>query len=394
MRSKIGTTSRLAAHLLALALLILMLVYVPPQRAGEPHPKNSRTNASQASPSQRGQVDRRPEEDNAGLVATPGPVHLIAPHATQEITRDATATLDQIHTLPEGRRAPAMPLRPPETGPETGGTVTPDSRPAPAPFVAPPPAAVKSPEVKVSSVPAAHSETVEGTSVAAVAEGQTAARNPAAGTAPAQPEAKPLAPTSGISSGQAASSESIALAVPPVSPDKAAEQPPVPQPDESGSLVVADSQPLTAALTPLANANLEVLGDGVYWLSSQHDLEKELAAVPEIGLLILLAPLPGFRATGLEHVKTEVVPADPGDLSHDAAEHFLHLADKSPKPVVVAALPGARGVAFFKGAYLLAKRNIAFADILREIDPELREADGDQGDLVHRLQRLKDGPVL
>ncbi len=385
MRSKIGTKSRLTAHLLALALLILMLVYVAPQRAGETHMKNSRQHSSQSSGAQPMAND--PGTDPASLLVTSQSAHAILPRTDQEITHDATATLDQIRVPAEGRKTPPQPLRPPD---RTGKTAA-DTPPLPHEAAATPEQAVPAvpsahQAVTVSSVPAAHSETVEGASVQSVAGAPAPAEGEAAAPAGDQPEAADLAPTGGISSSRIASSESLGMAVNPLPADGQTQPPPQPQPDESGSLVVVDRQPL-AALAPLANANLEVLGDGVYWLSSRHDLEKELAAVPEIGVLILLAPMPGYHSAGLDHVRTEVIPADPGDLTAEEAERFLHLTTETRKPVVAAALPGARGAAFFKGAYFLAKRNLSFDDMLREIDPELREAGDDRDDIVHRLHR-------
>lgn len=165
---------------------------------------------------------------------------------------------------------------------------------------------------------------------------------------------------------------------------------PVSQPDESGALVVApvDAGASETVIAPLKNANLEVLGDGFYWLSPRHDLEKELAAIPEVANLIVLAPAAEHAVAGFAHVKTDVLSAEPADLTRDAADRFVHLAGKKPGPVVAAALPGARGAAFFKAAYLLRGRDVSGDEVLGEISAELEEAGDAREEVVHRLLRL------
>lgn len=166
------------------------------------------------------------------------------------------------------------------------------------------------------------------------------------------------------------------------------------QPDESGALVVAPPESGTsgpiAVATPLTNANLEVLGDGIFWLDPRHDLEKELATIPEIGTLVLLTPLPGFQVSGFAHVKTELIPSDSADIMHDSADHFLHVLSDASRPIVVAPLPGARGAGFFKGAYLLTGRHLTMEEVMREIEPELEQAGETREEIIHRLLRFSE----
>ena len=144
---------------------------------------------------------------------------------------------------------------------------------------------------------------------------------------------------------------------------------------------------------PLEHTNLEVLGAGVYWLAPGYDLQDGMAAIPEVKTLVLLVPLPGYQTDGIEHVKAAIIPADPGDLSEDAAAHFLHLTSGREAPVVVASLPGALGAAFFKGVYLMANRDLRPDAMLKEIEPELEEAGSARDEIIHRLIRL-DIPAL
>lgn len=161
------------------------------------------------------------------------------------------------------------------------------------------------------------------------------------------------------------------------------------QPDESGALVVAEPEDEnTKASQPLHGVNLEVLDDGVYWIDPRHDLEAESSALPEIGMLVLLTPIPGYKGPDVEAAGTESVPAGMSDLSDDAVARFIHIVSSARRPVVVAALPGAHGAAFFKGAYLLARRGMDMGETLLEIDPELNEAGPDKEEIVHRLMRL------
>lgn len=289
MRSKLGTKSRLAAHITALVLLILMLVYfAPPLPNGEPIP-------------------------------LPTPPRHRQPARTSAQPRPQT--------------------RPRQPSADARRT----ARPAPAAKTAQPAAPQKSETAPIA--------------------------------APAEQPAKAAEEDGDHGNGVEAETDAA---------------PPPEQPDESGSLVVAaaEDDDEDADLAPLGDASLEVLGDGIYWLDPQRDIEKELAAIPEIGTLILLAPLRGYRTAGFDHVRTEVIPADTADLSYDAAARFVHLTSSGASPIVAAALPGARGAAFFKGVYLLAHRGLELEDALREIAPELQEAGAAADEIVHRLQRL------
>lgn len=345
MRSKLGTQSRLAAHILAFIFLVWML-------AGTPNRPIRDDTVPPANP----------------VAATPAaPVPAASP-AIPNPEPPRAGTLDRVATPVVATRVEPEALRP-----ETGGQ-PPEPRPAPdAPGIA-------------AGHPA-QPATIE------------------KGASPLQPPEEPLRPPAEDAEPESADGsaptvdgeEPSAVASDPVSAESAPDAesvPSAPQPDESGAMGVAAPEngagkPM-AASTPLFNANLEVLDDGVYWLSSHYDLEHELASIPELRGLILLAPLPGYHSPGFGHVKTQVVSADAADLTRDAAERFIHLTESSARPIVVAVLPGARGAAFFKGAYLLEKRAMSDQEMLREIEPELEEAGDSRDDIVHRLARLED----
>lgn len=486
MRSKLGTKSRLAAHILALILLILMLVYLTPtipapelkpmrptihtrqpevvpartpelsNTSGKPDPANA---SGASSPSGSEKISDNPDTSAvSGTVKQSGQSDSSGQSPlAQHAPLGKTDTLDQVKTPMVATRIPSSQLRPPGTAGASVNLV----EPAPS----------------ISAAPAPHVETLQETRAArpiteslrprAPAASQTAEKDDKEVTRqslePEQPddeirheeneghhdphddlptpssessheedddakemdedaqaldslpeaesgadevidELVSLSGSGGIGieaddahPGEGEHSESDAHGADrSYSGDDGSALAPsgdlqaVVQPDESGALIVAPSEtaaPISAA-TPLANANLEVLGDGIFWLDPRHDLEKELAAIPDIGTLVLLTPLPGFQISGFEHVKIEAIPADAADIIHDSAERFLHVVSDASRPIVVAPLSGARGAAFFKGAYLLARRNLNQEEVMREIEPELEQAGEAREEIVHRLLRL------
>lgn len=426
MRSKIGTKSRLAAHLLALVLLILMLVYLapasrPPEELKTRKPSVA-TRKQSPVPSQSDKAPERAQPDgdlkNAAplarhappgksdtldrsytpVVATHTPAAQLRPPGAEGAAAPDVASAPGItsgqplHSETLNESADVVPhteaLRPPEKADsESASTEEPEELPA-SEDASVPPAATESngPEAPMEETP------LEDPVVAPASE--PAAATVAEETAQPENEAEKIEHLEQEPLREKIEGESVEV-------DRGADEkdaesfpgdlPAAAQPDESGSLVVAApetgfSAPV-AATTPLPNANLEVLGDGVFWLDPHHDLEKELAAIPEIGTLVLLAPLPGYRVSGFEHVKTEVIPADTADINHDSAEHFLHVTEDMKRPLVIAPLSGARGAAFFKGVYLLANRNLSIDDVLREIGSELDQAGEAREEIVHRLLR-------
>lgn len=404
MRSRLGTKSRLAAHLTALVLLIMMLVYiVPSQPIAESRDDGaiSETEVAEVSERRSRAARRRAAEAAAEADAArtasatpPAPAEAVAVAPAEPATTPSAAKESPAATVPA---AVLVPATTPPPAAETG------ERKDPAPA-----AAVETPSPEITAIQPASADAIADTPEAdpageaerpAIADDQTAIKPQDAATAAAdgppasEPESTPktgddaILPEEPPVPGPSSATDGDAK-IPAEMPAEAV----VPQPDETGSLAVADNEtgfaaPVAAA-TPLPNVNLEVLGENVYWLDPQHDLEKELAAVPEIGTLILLAPLPGFRFQGFEHIQTEIIPADIADLSDDAAARFLHLTDKPARPVVAAVLPGTRGAAFFKGVYLLARRHLAAADLRKEIDEDLAEAGDAAEEIVHRLERL------
>lgn len=433
MRSKLGTKSRLAAHILALILLILMLVYLPPNAPMPGELKPMRPTIHTRQPEAVTPVKTPPvsSPEAPGVVqetrvADPAPLAKHAPPGTVD-------TLDKVRTPVVAKRISSSQLRPP--GAE--GVVASPIEPVPgissnpvvhaetlqeasvvkpvaeslrprsteSPFVAEKstddsaPIEVESEEgsedgldavaekysVEEDNDPENHLEHSEEDTDALHRFPAESADGELASLAPRGDEERheePVSQTEHADSGD----DGSALVTSPGDLHVAT------QPDESGSLVVASSETgLTdpiAAVTPIANANLEVLGDGIFWLDPRHDLETELSAVPDIGTLVLLTPLPGFQVTGFEHVKTETIPADAADIVHDSAEHFLHVLSDANRPIVVAPLAGARGAAFFKGAYLLSHRNLSKDEVMREIEPELDQAGEAREEIIHRLLRL------
>ena len=166
-----------------------------------------------------------------------------------------------------------------------------------------------------------------------------------------------------------------------------------PQPDESGALKVAKDDPAVPApdldLAPLANGSLEVLDDGVYWFVSGDDVAKGLAAAPEVKTLVLLAPDRKAELGAPEGIRVETIPARLDDIGVDAAERFLALEGEDGIPLVIAALPGADGAAFFKGAYLLLKRGRTLEEVFEAIAPDLPVDGAADEEIRHRLSRLQ-----
>ncbi len=420
MRSKIGTKTRLAAHLLALVLLIFMLVYIPPRVASEHAARPARPVAA----------ERRPVRERNHEATPPLRPATAAARTDQAMSHDPAATLDRVYVAPGRTVVPTEKLRPPvqaESGivPAAAGTgtasavVTPPATTAPettAPVraesetIVPVPVPVEQSAAAGESAttweePVSSSSTNDGNEAPVPASVGDNAVAPIESGSTDEDAATAVPPSGAVGSGDVSLSPADSISdsatetvdgvaapgsVPTDSPSvPEPEEPPVSQPDESGALVVAETPPVRATQL-LPNASLEVLGDGVYWLDPRHDLEQELAAIPEVGGLVLLTPLPGYRSTGFEHLKTEVLPADPADLTVDAAEHFLDLTTNHNRPVVVAVLPGARGAAYFKGVYFLRNRNLPLEDVLRELDPELQEAGGARDAIIHRLIRFNE----
>lgn len=346
MRSTIGTKSRMAAHIIALILLIVFMVCArPPAGTAVPRP------ATSTHPSVH------PADAPAKAIGAP---------------TDPTATLAKVVTPVTASHVPAEQLRPPGAEGAVSSARPPSQpgigshRPAPA-------------ETLATAVPGVEASTdplrppADQASAAMIEE-------PAPSESPA-PEAIVQADP-----------EAVETAEP--SPAPVPAEAPAPQPDESGSVVVdaADTgaEGPVAVTAPLANANLEVLGDNVYWLDQKYDLERELSVIPEMGTLIVLTPIPGRTIDGFEHVKTVTIPANIDDLNHDAAEHYVHLTSDASQPVVTAVLPGVRGAAYFKAAYFLAHRNTPIGDLMPELEQELEEAGPARDDVMHRIERLKD----
>lgn len=375
MRSKIGTKSRLAAHIIALVLLIIMLINVPGLERVSTQLEN-----------------QTPRKTGSRILDRTAPIMPIS-------VSDSSATLDRVHIAADAAGTPAEGLRPPDASSASGEETPRDSGESTTPAVIEePPAATESPE-DASGTPQSLPELTEMTDSAAVAgedgpellaepedAGEGAGDEP--GAAPT-----PLGEEGGIEADVPDESAEEGTSIQPDALDGGTddgEKSVASQPDESGYIVVADSDVEGKPAEPIANANLEVLGDKVYWLGPRHDLERELATIPEIGSLIVIAPLPGYRMHGFEDIRTEIIPADLADLDQEAAEHFVYRTSNVTRPVVVAVRPGALGAAFFKGAYILANRNLSTEDMLREIGPELEDAGAAGDDIVHRLRRLKD----
>ncbi|MCD8352604.1 MAG: hypothetical protein LUC93_18535 [Planctomycetaceae bacterium] len=383
MRSKIGTKSRLAAHILALFLLIVLLVYAVPPQLPAHQPLQPSVSIPLEPPTEPPPAQAVAPEDPP-LPETPvQPEPVVVPLPVPQ-PLDPTATLDRIHTPADGESVPTGALRPPEpvTIPvpveETPVPAEPEVEADPVVIPEEPTPAEPVPEEVVpadetvpppaEALPEPEAEAIE---AIVVPEEVEAIDEPSS-----QPEQDTIAPVV-------------------TEDEESTEQPAATQPDESGSLVVAtpetgEDAPVPASAPLPRIANLEVLGDGVYWLDSGYDLEKELAAIPEIGTLVFLTPLPDHQSTGFEHVKTESIPADLADLDRDAAERYLHITSAEAGPVVTAVLPGARGSAFFKGAYLLANRKLDMEEVLRELEPELENAGEARDEIIHRLIRLQD----
>lgn len=162
------------------------------------------------------------------------------------------------------------------------------------------------------------------------------------------------------------------------------------QPDESGALVVAegaDGAPVAAALPLPEDAGLEVLGDGIYWIGSDSPLAEKVAHLPAATKVIVLTPGPNATVPVLFPTAPDVIPAVGEALDDDNAERFVRaLAGDGSKAVAV--LPDAWGAAYFKGAYLMAVRGLDLDLALPELAAELDQAGDHRAEVIHRLRRL------
>jgi hypothetical protein len=336
MRSRIDIKTRLAAHITAVFFLVVIL-----SRAGSYRPVDS-TVPEMANPSRIGiRAFGRPETSEMEQPAPPETPAISAPVKMPE-----TAVAVQ---PPEEAEAPAKPELEQPALPET-------------PAISEP---VKTPETAVVVQPSEE----ENSSVS------------------------PTAPDSGNTVDSDATVSEISQSR---STEKDSERflAVRSQPDESGALEVAEGDPADhgsePVLAPLADGGLEVLGDGVYWLSSRRDLIGELAAVPEAKTLVLLAPDGKFETSLPDGLRTEIIPAGMGDIGIDAAEHFLTLVDGEDIPLVIAALPDTGAAAFFKGVYLLVTRGKALDDVFKTIAPDLPGEGKKDEEIRHRLSRLRE----
>ncbi|MCC8181192.1 MAG: hypothetical protein LIP23_09825, partial [Planctomycetes bacterium] len=82
------------------------------------------------------------------------------------------------------------------------------------------------------------------------------------------------------------------------------------------------------------------------------------------------------------------IEAMQSNLNFDSAAHFIHLTSGPSLPAVVVAEPDAVGTAFFKGVYLLANRNMTFAEVVTAIEPDLASQPESRSQILHLLRRL------
>ncbi len=370
MRSRLGTKSRFAAHLTSLVLLVLILAYMTtPNEPALPMPA----------------VPSAPAAPQPELPVT---MPIVVPDAPVQPAVPIAPSEPVVETQPVAPAEPAERVEPSVPEATTPLAEVP-AEPAPDATIDTPPAI----EEKAPSEP--ESVTIP---VAEPATGETGKKEP-------EPSEDPVVVPESEVTEEAKEPESTETVEEPEEPEtpEDVETPDVPhsesaavvQPDESGALVVAESDDgsdtMPAASAFAVDTDLEVLGDGVYWLDSRHDIAGKLAAIPETGTLILLAPLPGYRMQGLPHVRTEVISANAEDVTGDAADRFVYLTGHADSPVVVAAVPGASGAAFFKGMYLLKSRAMELDEVLEQIEPELLEAGTAREELIHRLRRAAAG---
>lgn len=405
MRSKLGTKGRLGALITSFVLLVLLIIHAPATKPGVPEkPTASVTSdlrlepaavppapVEPAAPAEPVKTDPVPEAEPEAAKSDP------APEAPETPPSAVDASLP-VESTPE---TPSEPVSVPAETPSDAGTepVAEPQESSPEQVEEPAqtaqdgePEALESSEPSESETPSLPTEPADA-SVETVPVETPAPEELEENAAASEPE---VAPEVVPDAAPAVESEAA-----PVQDEKPAEEITEGQEEQSTPMQPVVDEPETVApdaeesviegdVALPADTSLKSLGGGVYWLDPGHDLEKELEALPDAGTLVFLTPLPTLRGPGLDHARPGIVipAANPDDVSDDAVARFVHFAADSPRPVVVAALQGAYRAAYFKGAYLMACRNMGIEDALKEIEPELQESEATRDEIIHRLHGL------
>ncbi len=377
MRSRIDIKVRLAAHILAVAIIIFIWMSVVPQQTfdssrfaeGEATPVSTATDTqewSQPAPV----VDAVPLPDETAVVETPLVVEeqiaepvVEEPEVTPTETPEETTVVIEPGPQPEPEQEPE-PIATPVTEEPVADTVPEPATPTEEPIA------------DVVPVPAE------------AAEEATLATPPEEESPPAVPSLEPeeffVEETETIIPDKPAPAEEPE---PAVQPDLL-----TPQPDESGALAVADTQLPEAASLPLPEIDgLEFYRDGLYWLVIATADDERLGLLPNgTQLLYLYGSKESLPNAALLNTQLFLATAD--TLSEDSAEQFLRVVDSlRSRPAGLAAavvLSDNNTSAYYKGVYLLAVQGIDFDAMLTAIEPELQLSGDVRDEIIHRLRRL------
>lgn len=387
MRSRIDIKVRLAAHILAVVIVIFIWASVVPNQTFDSSrfAEGETTQVSLGSPGTEKQewtepapvVDAIPVPGEKVAIQTPvTPEDVVAvPPPVEQITEPV---VDVVEPAPE-----TPPQDIPVETPEDAPVVTdPDVAPVEESVVEPPSveeAIVSDPIEPLSDelvVPPAEPEEF---SVPEPTEEQISdIQVDPADTVP-EPEAEPV------------QQEDIQI-------EPVAESDPVsPQPDESGALAVADTPLPEAASLPLPEIDgLEFYRDGLYWLVTADAEDERLGLLPNgTPLLYLYGNKQSLPNAAL--LNTQLFLADADTLTDDSAEQFLRVVDGLRlRPAGLAAavvLSDTNTSAFYKGVYLLVVQGLEFDAALAAIEPELQLSGDMRDEIIHRLRRLDLTPL-
>lgn len=398
MRSRLDIKARLAAHIVAVVLLILVWVSV------EPRPT---LDSSRFAEGKSAHITLDPSLAEAKIVTSPPAGEPAAAVSVEVPAVDTAAEAPESPAPPEEPEAPAAPpadetaipepepVAPPESpepGPDEPGATPEPAEPAAGAEVLPLPSAeimdrldagvaadsdpaVVLPPADTRGQPVSESPEVEAVpQPVETSVGEFTATNPVEALVPEEGAETPVPPA-----GQA-TEEAPAPEIPAETPETETQQP-----DESGALVVAEDAVSGPASLPLPDAiGLEVLGDGLYWIGPENNAAEKLSKLPEGARLVALSPETG----GDDPSRTVILAVDDG-LSEDGAELFLRSVRVEPGDcAAVTVEPGAWGAAFFKAAYLVVARGMALESALAEIGPDLEAAGERRREVEHRLSRL------
>lgn len=392
MRSRIDIKVRLAAHILAVVIVIFIWSSVVPNQTFDSSrfAEGETTQVSLGSPGtgKREWTEPAPVVD---AIPVPGETVAIQPPVTPE---DVVAVPPPVEQIPE----PVVDVA--EPAPETPPQDLPVDMPEDAPVVMSPDAeTVVAPveEPVVESSPSVEEAVVSDAIEPLSDESVVPPAEPEEFSVPEPVEEQisdiQVDPAETVPEPEAEPAQQEDLQTEPtVEPD-----PVSPQPDESGALAVADTPLPGAASLPLPEIDgLEFYRDGLYWLVTVDAEDERLGLLPNgTPLLYLYGSKQSLPNAAL--LNTQLFLADADTLTDDSAEQFLRVVDGLRlRPAGLAAavvMSDTNTSAFYKGVYLLVVQGLEFDAMLTAIEPELQLSGDMRDEIIHRLRRLDLTPL-